>query len=400
MNSKVLYIYKHIIMPVLKMIGWSLKELAQSFMQPKRSSAALTYHTLFAIVPVMSLLVAVAKGLGYAQEFKNQVSDFFHGQEMVSSKLLAYTDSYLDNTHLNSWLGASVGLVVLLYSIFSIFQTIDEEFNHQWDEKGRSFLSLLKTFAFVLVLPFVIIVLLAIWWSVSSYFRGGEMFGANTMILTTSIYILFLFVMYKCIPKCIVQWRYALLSSTICGLIFSAMQYFSYTIITMLGSYRNVYGDLASLIIFLLWIYFSWTICLAGAHWTYLLQSAREKRAFSIYKKSSSRYQEFLFYVMIDRICMMHPETLKFSWDEIIHNLGVEFNLSSHIVEDVLQQMENRGIINLSNDEMYVLEQKYKAISTTDLYHVLNTAGDDKSVINEFVALHKNKQYSEIWNLK
>ena len=108
---------------------WSIRKLCSSFRRLKQASAALTYHTIFAIVPVMSLMVAIAKGLGYDETFKQQVYFLFKGQEMVSEKLLLYANSYLDNAQMNIWLGVGIGVVLLLYSVFSIFQTIDETFN-------------------------------------------------------------------------------------------------------------------------------------------------------------------------------------------------------------------------------------------------------------------------------
>ena len=390
--------WMRIVLPALKIVGWSLTDLCQSFMRPKRSSAALTYHTLFAIVPVLSLMVAVAKGLGYADEFRMQVKEFLHGQEVVSSSLLNFTDTYLNNTHQHSWLGAGVGLVVLLYSVFSIFMTIDEEFNHQWEERGRSFLQLLRTFAFVLVIPFAVIVLLAIWWSVSALFKGSLIFSSHTLIIAAGVYVVWLFVMYKFIPKCKVEWGCALLSAAVSGAIFCGMQYFSYAIITMFGNYRNVYGDLASLIIFLLWIYFSWTICLAGAHWTYLLQTAREKRMREAYAASSLAYKRFLIYVIVQRIKAIYPITLQLQHAEFVQNMSAEFGLSEHILEDLLNQMTDRSILLSENDDESKLSETYIKMTDDELLHALDFAGQDSHICAHFSKIHNNPQFREAWN--
>ena len=54
-------------------ISWSLIKLVDSFGSLQLASAALTYHTLFAIVPVMALMTAIAKGLGYDAMFIEMV---------------------------------------------------------------------------------------------------------------------------------------------------------------------------------------------------------------------------------------------------------------------------------------------------------------------------------------
>ena len=162
-------------------ITWSLIKLIDSFSKLQLSSAALTYHTLFAIVPVMSLMIAIAKGLGYDELFIQQVRRLFQGQEAVSDYLLLYANSYLYNTKVAVWLGVGIGLILLLYSVFSIFSTIDATFNILWNQKGRSFKKLLKTFAFVMVLPFIVVLALALWWSVSSIFNNAILINPKSI---------------------------------------------------------------------------------------------------------------------------------------------------------------------------------------------------------------------------
>ena len=94
-------------------------------------------------------MTAIAKGLGYDAMFIEMVKNFFQGQEAISSGLLLYADSYLSNTKVTMWLGVGIGLALLLYSVFSIFRTIDATFNMLWNERPRNFQKQLKTFAFV-----------------------------------------------------------------------------------------------------------------------------------------------------------------------------------------------------------------------------------------------------------
>ena len=84
---------------------WSIIKLVESFSRLQLSSAALTYHTLFAIVPIMSLMIAIAKGLGYDELFEQLIKRIFKGQEVISESLLMYANSYLTNTKVTMWLG-------------------------------------------------------------------------------------------------------------------------------------------------------------------------------------------------------------------------------------------------------------------------------------------------------
>lgn len=379
---------------------WAIIKLCTSFGSLQQASAALTYHTLFAIVPVMALMVAIANILGYGEMFKEQVQFFFHGQDMISEKLLGFADSYLNNTQVSFWLGAGIGLILLLYSVFSIFKTIDATFNTLWNLPGRDFKQLLGIFAIVLLIPFVVIILLAIWWTMSSYLKGSIIHELNVFIFTVSAYVICLFSAYKLIPRAKVDIKYAAIAAGVCGSVFALMQYFSYTIISMFNNYRNIYGDLASLIIFLLLIYFSWTICMAGSRWNYLLQRAdklvREKKFAGI----SNNYRKFLCLITLDKaeqLCSLTGKEV-FDIEYISGVLNSAYDIPPHISEVFIKSMINRGIfIPVDNNKNYSIAPAYRHKKIIDLVKSFDKAGMDKEAIEEAQNAHIHKNARLLW---
>ena len=379
---------------------WAIVKLCTSFGKLQQASAALTYHTLFAIVPVMALMVAIAKILGYGEIFKEQVQVFFHGQDIISDKLLGFADSYLNNTQVNFWLGAGIGLILLLYSVFSIFKTIDSIFNTLWNLPGRDFKTLLSIFAIVLLIPFVAIILLAIWWTMSSYLKGSIIHELNVFLFTVTGYVICLFGAYKLIPRAKVEIKYAAIAAVVCGLVFALMQYFSYTIISMFNNYRNIYGDLASLIIFLLLIYFSWTICMAGSRWNYLLQRAdklvREKKFMGI----SNNYRKFLCLMTLDKAEQLCSLTGKETFDiEYISGvLNSAYDIPPHISETFITSMINRGIfIPIDNNGNYAIAAQYRHKKILELIKSFDKAGMNKDAIEEAQSAHIHKNARLLW---
>lgn len=379
---------------------WAIVKLCTSFGKLQQASAALTYHTLFAIVPVMALMVAVANILGYGEIFKEQVQAFFHGQDMISDKLLSFADSYLNNTQVSFWLGAGIGLILLLYSVFSIFKTIDSTFNTLWNLPGHDFKQLLSIFAIVLLLPFVAIILLAIWWTMSSYLKGSIIQELNVFIFTVSAYIVCLFAAYKLIPRTKVEIKYAAIAAVVCGSVFALMQYFSYSIISMFNNYRNIYGDLASLIIFLLLIYFSWTICMAGSRWNYLLQRAdklvRENKFIGI----SNNYRKFLCLMTLDKAEQLCSLTGKETFDiEYISGvLNSAYDIPPHISETFITSMINRGIfILVDNKKNFAIAPQYRHKKILELIESFDKAGVNKDAIEEAQNAHIHKNARLLW---
>lgn len=379
---------------------WAFVKLCTSFGSLQQASAALTYHTLFAIVPVMALMVAVANILGYGEMFKEQVQIFFHGQDMISEKLLSFADSYLNNTQVSFWLGAGIGLVLLLYSVFSIFKTIDATFNTLWNLPGRDFKKLLGIFAIVLLIPFVAMILLAIWWTMSSYLKGSIIHEVNAFIFSVSAYIICLFGAYKLIPQAQVKAKYAAIAAVVCGLVFALMQYFSYTIISMFNNYRNIYGDLASLIIFLLLIYFSWTICMAGSRWNYLLQRADKLVRENKFAGISNNYRKFLCLMTLDKaeqLCSLTGKEV-FDIEYISGVLNSAYDIPPHISEVFIKSMINRGIfIPIDNKNNYSIAPAYRHKKILELIKSFDKAGMNKDAIEEAQNAHVHKNAHMLW---
>ena len=377
-------------------ITWSIIKLVESFSRLQQSSAALTYHTIFAIVPIMSLMIAIAKGLGYDELFVMQVQKLFQGQEIISESLLLYANSYLSNTKVTMWLGVGIGLLLLLYSVFSIFSTIDSTFNMLWNESGRSFKKLLKTFAIVLVMPFVVVLALVLWFSVSTIFNGTIVEEINILIVSVASYVLILFAAYKYIPKAKVKTRYAAISAGVCGSIFALMQYFSYYIISMFN-YGDIYGKLASLMIFLLLIYFTWTVCLAGSKWNYFLQKADEQERENEYKAVNHLYHKFLCILIIERIESLHPFSSRFTAAAIAENAEREYQLPAHLTLEIIKYLKAKRVLFGDRNDTLYMSKRFCGRTIGQILDELDTAGRNSDVIATLKEIHSNATLNHLW---
>lgn len=377
---------------------WSLIKFFTGQQKVKQAAAALTYHTLFAIVPVMALMVAVAKIMGYGEAFREKVGLFLAGQENVANALLNFADSYLSNRDMNYWVGAVVGLTLLLYSVFSIFQTVDASVNSLWNLKAHSLQKQVKVFLFVLLVPFATVLLLAIWLSISSFFEGGLLYDVNIFVLTTGIYIAVLFVAYKFIPNTRVNIRHAITSATFCGVVFAIMQYSGSLILGLFGNYHNIYGDLASVLLFILWIYFSWTICLAGSRWNYLLHEGDRLDSENKFKGMSYNYRRFLTVLAI-RCCkraMEKNEDNCFSANEIATEMSERYGMPVYIATELIDIMGRKGIIAENGNERFSLCEEFKQKDDKEIALMLANAGNNTAYM---LMPRLNDEEKELWKV-
>lgn len=383
------------------LIVWSFLKLVTTLEKLKQASAALTYHTLFAIVPVMAMMVAVANIMGYTDAFKEHVTMFFVGQEGIATMLLAFAEKYLMNAEMNYWLGAGVGMLFLLYSLFSIFQTIDDSVNSLWNLKGHSLKKQLKVFVFVLLVPFVAMVMLALWVSVSSYFKQGVIHEVNIFVITVCVYVATLFAAYKFIPNTKVEAKYALYSAGVCGVIFAMLQYFGYLVFNLFSSYRNIYGDLASLLLFILWIYFSWTICLVGSRWNYLLQEGKRLDEENRFRKISSDYRKFLSLLLLSKI---EDATKKnggevFELQDVTDDMAADYNIPMHITHDIVDGFIDKGIVFENMEEKLQLDDAFKGCTVGVLFEKLDGVGDNTYPISLMSCAVCNQKADALWRL-
>ena len=362
------------------LVLWSFIKFLTGPDKVKQAAAALTYHTLFALVPVMAMMIAVANIMGYGDAFKEKVELFFVGQENIATELLKFVDTYLGNTDTNYLFGAILGMSFLLYSVFSIYQTIDASFNSLWELKEHSLKKQIKTFLLVLLIPFVSILLLAIWMSISSFFEGKGLFHeVNIFVLTTCTYIAVLFIAYKFIPNTKVNIRHAAIAATFCGIVFAIMQYSGSLILGLFGRYRNIYGNLASLMIFILWIYFSWTICLSGSRWNYLLQEGDRLDAENRFKRLSHNYHKFLTILTIAKCkeTAKESENNTFTIQDIAGKMNAAYGISLQAATKIIYTMERKGIITADENERYCLNDEFGQGGGMELVGILDRAGNN-----------------------
>ena len=369
----------------------------KNFNKLKLESAALTFHTVFAIVPVLSLMVAIANGLGYSDIFKRHLYFFLRGQETIADQLLTYVNSYLDSAQTNLWFGICVGLVVLLYTIFSIFQTIDKTFNSLWKSQPRSFKRLIKIYSLILVTPILVILFTSLWWSISSYFKGTVFHKINILLFTFFVYVLTLFVIYTLIPTTKVNKKYAGISATVCGILFAIMQLISYQIIALFDNYKTIYGDLASTIIFLLWIYYSWTLCLSGSKLNYYLQESKEKEFKDNFNKISFSYYKFLAVLIIERIESIYPESTNFRQQELVKNVHRIYGIPIYISNIIIQNFIDKNILHLTKNKKLHLDPNYSSLSIKEFIYKLEYVGINANSIASLPQIHENKKLDSIW---
>ncbi|MBD2838245.1 YihY family inner membrane protein [Pseudomonas sp. JM0905a] len=234
------------------------------------SAAALTYTSLFAVVPMMTVTFTMLSAIPAFQGTGEQIQSFiFHNfVPSTGETLQEYLRGFTVQARHLTWVG--VGLLVV--TAFMMLVTIEKAFNTIWRvrQPRRGVSSFLLYWAILSLGP----LLLGAGFAVSTYITSlslisglDALIGAKTLLSFTPLFssIAAFTLIYAAVPNARVPVRHALAGGVFTALLFEAAKALFGLYVSFFPGYQLIYGAFATVPLFLLWIYLSWVIVLFGA---------------------------------------------------------------------------------------------------------------------------------------
>lgn len=333
---------QHRIYACIKIVLLSIRQFTADRI-PVRASA-LTYSTLLSIIPILALLFAIARGLGFDALMETQFRTSVTQQQ--AELIITWVNSYLE--HAQSGIFIGVGLIMLLWTVLILTDNIERSFNAIWQVKHPRtvFRKITDYFSMLLLLPLLIVISSGLTIFMTTYVKqmdnylllGPVLKFLVRMIpytLTWGMFIgLFVF-----IPNTKVRLSHAILPGILAGSAFQAFQYFYINSQIWVSNYNAIYGSFAAIPMFLLWTQISWTICLLGAEMSYISQNLN---AFSFDKETeniSRRYHDFFCTIILAAICKRFEQIqVPYTAEELSREHRIPIRLTKRILYE-LQDM-------------------------------------------------------------
>ncbi len=237
------------------------------------NAAALTYTTLFAVVPLMTvtytMLAAVPSFQGVGESVQGWIFENFVPATGAEVK------GYLANFSSQARNLTAIGVAFLAVTSIMMMKNIEAAFNRIWrvSQPRRGMSSFLLYWAVLSLGP----VLIGLGLVLSSYVTSlsfitdatevvgrGRLLSLLPMVLSTVAFTL----LYAAVPNCRVPLRNALIGAVVVAVLFETAKRGFALFVTQSPSYQLIYGAFAAVPLFLLWIYISWMIILLGAELT------------------------------------------------------------------------------------------------------------------------------------
>jgi len=271
---------------IIRNFGPWLQYLWRRFLEDEcsRSAAALTYMSLFALVPLLTVMYAMLSAIPTFQGVGEQVQSLLFENLVPSTS--AELEDYLADFSQQARNLSGIGIGFLLVTAVLMLRNVEATFNTIWRTRSNrsAIASFLLYWAVLSLGPLFIGGALGISTylvSASVFFDEYDVIGIGGWLLKTAPVILSaaaFSLLYAAVPNCRVRFKHALLGGIITALVFNSARSL-FTKAVMGSSYTAVYGAFAAFPLFLLWIYLSWNIVLGGGIVVHSLTSFRHQLA-------------------------------------------------------------------------------------------------------------------------
>ena len=329
-------------------------------------ASSLTFTTLLALVPLVTIVITVISAFpmfgGVVDSLRTFIlANFVPGA--ASRLITVYMQQFADKASRLTTLGIGALAVTAIILMF----TIERVFNRIWRVRRRRPL-LQRIFVYWAALtigPLLIgASLYATSWLISASLgllqlgpAGGLLFRAGS-ILFTCLALAFL---YRTVPNRPVALTDAAVGGVLAGLAFEAMKAGFTYFVTRFGSYKLVYGAFASLPVFLLWIYLSWIVVLAGAVVTASLPYLRSG-GWKAAHRPGARFVEALQLLGTLRDAQRRGAVVP------SNRLAVEARLALEDTENLLARLEARGWVARSGAEGWLIAHDLREVPVAKVY--------------------------------
>ena len=240
-------------------------------------AAALTYTFILGLIPAVAVCLFILSGFVNFHDLQNDFKLFLlkNLAAGTGNTAVAYIDQFLGKVHFNAM--GYVGAGALVTTSVLILSSLEHTMNKIWGiHKNRPIRK--KIFIYTLLIIFSPLGISLSIMASTLIQKYAPHFFFEATILGFLFNTLFFTFIYKTIPNRKVDWKYALFTGIIIAIL-SDVAKWGYTVYTAKALFYNkVYGSLAALPFFLIWIYVNWIIFLTGTQLNCVLQNAHDAK--------------------------------------------------------------------------------------------------------------------------
>ena len=310
---------------------------------------SLSFALLFAFIPMMALIYAIARGFGFEEIVKSTISSSFLAEANVATVLLEWIERYLETARDGFFLG--IGLIVLIWAVYAFFNMLENSFNSIWNVKqSRSFARRMTNYVMTLLLVPVLVVVTS---GISIFLNSTEVLASVLdgivpirkfmlrflpFVATTGVFTW----IFIAIPNTKVKFSSAIIPGILMGLLYQVVQALSMYLVVLFTRMSFVYGAFSAIPLVLIWLNVTCWLLLIGAELAFAIQNndmfAYEKDL----KAMSRRYKD---YVMLYLLSVIIRRFEAGEAPQTAQDMAADNQLPIRLVQQLLSRLEETVIV-------------------------------------------------------
>ena len=347
---------------------------------------SLVYTTLLSLVPLIAVSFSVLKAFGVHNQMQPFLLNLLSPLGSQADELVERILSFVANMKVGV-LGA-VGMALLIYTVISLVQKVEDSFNYVWRTKGvrsiaRRFTDYLSVLMVGPVLIFSTISLTSSTMHSALVRRLMDIEPVESFVIIVSEVMPFFLVIaafcfvYIFVPNTRVRFRSALVGAAVGGMTWQLTGKVFASFVASAVQYSAIYSGFAILMLFMIWLYLSWIILLFGTLVAYFHQHPEQIRLGGMRMALSHRMRERIamtvMMLVADSYCNeKEPWTL----DGLVQRL----NIPGDTLGELIDLLESRHLLVATGSEPpeYLPAYSPELLTITRILSEVRSAGEEQ----------------------
>ena len=310
---------------------------------------SLSFSLLFAFVPMVAGVFAIARGFGFEELLQERISTSFLAEANIAPTIMEWVERYLETARGGLFLG--IGLVVLIWAVYAFFNMLELSFNNIWNVKqSRSFGRRLSNYMVVLLLvPIMIILSSGISIFLNSAASASPVLQAIEPIRRVLLRLIPFVVasgvftwIFIAIPNTKVRFLSAIIPGVIVGILFQLVQMFSVYLVMLFTRMSVVYGAFSAIPLILVWLHITCWLLLIGAELAFAIQN---NDMFAYEKDLNTMSRRYKDYVMLYLLAVIIRRFEAGESPQTAQKMAAEHQLPIRLVQQLLSRLEETSIV-------------------------------------------------------
>ena len=350
---------------LMSFIGYAVKRFW--FDNCTQSAASLTYTSLLALVPLMTITVAILSAFPAFEAVRESAQSLIFNNlvPQVGEVVLENIESFASRAGQLT----AVGVIALVVTAVLLLASIEGAFNAIWRvrESRPLLVRLLSFWAILTITP----MLFAASLSLTTRLVENPEFQQVVPIwdgFVGWLPLLFQFigfaVLYRIIPNRLVRTIDAVIGAAVAAVLFELSKTGFALYLTEFPSYQTIYGALATVPIFLVWLYLAWSIVLFGAVITASLPEWRSGKLFGASADTMMPGQRLAVSVAILRELSAAARLgVGIRINTLVHRVPI----SGAMMEDALDALRRARFVERTSSDAWLLSRDLASVSLYDM---------------------------------